>query len=81
MPWISRLLRRRPKSTPQRPDTSGKTAGQREAESALSRAEEARRKVEAHRPAVNRVAARLAREREQNHFAEMFRAALEGGRH
>lgn len=77
MPWISRLLRRRPKPTPPRPET----AGQREADSALSRAQEARREVEASRPAVNRVAARLARERERNHFAEMFRQALEGGRH
>jgi hypothetical protein len=77
MRWISRLLHRRPKPTPQRSDTPG----QREAESALTRAQEARREVEAHRPAVNRIAARLARERERNHFAEMFRSALEGGRH
>ncbi len=77
MRWISRLLHRRPKPTPQRSDTPG----QREAESALARAQEARREVEAHRPTVNRIAARLARERERNHFAEMFRSALEGGRH
>jgi hypothetical protein len=80
MRWISRLLRRRP-NTPDSSDKPGKTPGQREAERALSRAEEARREVEAHRPAVSRLAQRLAREREQNHFAEMFRAALEGGRH
>lgn len=77
MRWISRLLRRRPKPAPPRTETPG----QREAESALSRAQEARREVEAHGPAVTRVAARLARERERNHFAEMFRTALEGGRH
>lgn len=75
--WISRLLRRRPKPTPQRSDTPG----QREAESALSRALEANRQLDEYQPAVARVAARLARERERNHFAEMFRAALEGGRH
>ncbi len=74
MPWISRLLRRRPEPAPQRPDTPG----QREADSALCRAQQARREVEAHRQAVTRLAARLARERERNHFAEMFRAALEG---
>lgn len=80
MRWISRLLRRRPEPAPS-PDTTGKSTGQREAESALSRAQEARRAVEAHRPAVSRIAARLAHERERNHFAELFRAALEGGRH
>jgi hypothetical protein len=41
---------------------------------------EARREVEAHRTAVDRIAARLARERETNHFADLFRAALEGDR-
>lgn len=79
MRWISRLLRRRPEPAPS-PDESGKTPGQREAESALSRAREARRMVEAHGPTVARIAARLARERERNHFAELFRSALEGGR-
>lgn len=81
MRWIARLLRRRPKPTPHGSDTTGPTAGMREAESALTRAQEARREVEGHRLAVERVAARLARERERNHFAEMFRSALEGGRH
>lgn len=76
MRWISRLLRGRPKPAPSRSETPG----QREAESALSRAQEARREVEAHGPAVTRIAARLARERERNHFAEMFRTALEGDR-
>ncbi len=79
MRWISRLLRRRPEPAPQRPKSTGKPSGQREAELALSRAREARRQVEAYRPAVARVAARLARERQQNHFAELFRSALEGG--
>ncbi|WP_435857938.1 DUF7620 family protein [Streptomyces tendae] len=79
MRWISRLLRRRPEPAPQRPEEAGKTRGQREAESALSRARKARRAVEAHRPAVARIAERLASEREQNHFAELFRQAFEGG--
>jgi hypothetical protein len=76
MRWIRRLLRRRPEPAPQRTDTPG----QREAESALSRAVEARREVEAHRTTVDRLAARLARERETNHFADLFRAAFEGDR-
>jgi hypothetical protein len=81
MRWISRLLRRRPEPAPHSSDEHrSKTPGQREAERALSRAQEARREVEAHRPAVSRLAERLARERERNHFAEIFRAALEGGR-
>lgn len=77
MRWIRRLLHRRPEPAPQRTDTPG----QRAADSALARTQKARREVEASRPAVDRVAARLAREREHNHFAEIFRAALEGGRH
>lgn len=75
MRWIRRLLRRRPEPTP----THSETAGHREAKSALSRAQQARRDVEATRQAVAHVAARLARERQQNHFAELFRSALEGG--
>jgi hypothetical protein len=80
MRWSSRLLRRRPEPTPCSEDLE-KTAGQQEAEKALSRAKRARREVEAHRLAVAHVTARLARERQKNHFAELFRAALEGGRH
>lgn len=80
MRWISRLLRRRPEPAPC-PEDPQKTAGQEEAEKALSRARRARREVEAHRPAVSHVVARLARERQKNHFAELFRSALEGGRH
>ncbi|CAK7288551.1 DUF7620 family protein [Streptomyces misionensis] len=76
MPWISRLLRRRPKPAPR----SDSTPGQREAESALSHAVEARQQVEALWPVVNRRSSRLVTERERNHFAEMFRSALEGGR-
>lgn len=75
MRWISRLLRRRPEPTP----THSETAGHKEAKSALTRAQQARREVEATRQAVSRLAARLAREREMNHFAEMFRHELEGG--
>jgi hypothetical protein len=75
MRWTRRLLRRRPEPAPSRPET----AGHREAASALSRAQQARREVEAHRHAVAHLAARLARERQKNHFAELFRSALEGG--
>jgi hypothetical protein len=75
MRWIRRLLRRRPEPAPQRPDTPGQKA----AEKALTRAQLARREVEAQRSAVSQVASRLARERERNHFAEMFREAF-GGR-
>ena len=75
MRWISRLLHRRPKPAPPRPETTG----QRDADKALSRAQKARRDVESHRPAVSEIASRLARERQRNHFAEMFRQAFEGG--
>ncbi len=77
MRWI-RLLRLRPEPAPKSSEQPGKTAGQREAERALHRAQKARLEAEAHRPAVLRLAERLARERERNHFAEMFRQALEG---
>lgn len=75
MQWIRRLLRRRPKPTPPRPETPG----QRAADKALSRAQKARQEVEANRPAVSEIASRLARERQRNHFAELFRQAFEGG--
>jgi hypothetical protein len=81
MRWISRLLRRRPEPAPHRSEKPDQTPGQREAESALSRARRARREVEAHAPAVAEIAARLARERQRNHFAETFKSALEGGHH
>lgn len=77
MRWIRRLLRRRPKPAPRQ---EMETPGLREAEKALTRAHEARQEGEDRRAAVAKVASRLARERERNHFAEMFRAALEGGR-
>lgn len=75
MRWM-RLLRRRPKPEPERPETPG----QRDADKALTRARRARREVESHRPAVTEITSRLAHQRESNHFAEMFRAALEGDR-
>ncbi len=80
MRWISRLLRRRPEPTPQRPEPITKTNGQREAEQALSRAREARKAVASYWPLVTRVVAGLADPREQNHFAELFRQGFEGGR-
>lgn len=75
MRWISRLLRRRPEPAP-RPDT---TPGQLEADAALSRARRARQEIEELWPDVNHRSSRLARERRKNHFAELFRVALEGG--
>lgn len=75
MRWM-RLLRRRPKPQPGRPETPG----QRDADKALTRARNARREAESRRPAVAEITSRLARQRESNHFAEMFRAALEGDR-
>jgi len=78
MRWM-RLLRRRPKPTPTHSDKPARTPGQREAESALSRAQEARQEIESWRPAVKRVTGRLARQQQMNHFAELFRSALEGG--
>jgi len=75
MRWIVRLLRRRPKPVPRRPESPG----QRDADKALSRAQKARREAESQRSVVSEVASRLARERQRNHFAELFRQALEGG--
>lgn len=77
MRWIARLLRRRPKPVPERPDTPGQKA----ADKALDRAHKARREAESRRSAVSEVSSRLARERQRNHFAELFRSALEGGHH
>lgn len=74
MRWIRRLLRRRPEPVPQRSDTPGR----KEAESALSRSRDARREIHAYWPEVTRHADRFRHERERNHFAELFRAALEG---
>ena len=79
MRWISRLLRRRPEPAPQRSETPRKTPGQQAAESALSRSRVDREQIEAHRPAVDYHAGYWRRERERNHFAELFRTAF-GGR-
>ena len=81
MRWIARLLRRRPKPTPQTADQAAPTPGQREAESALIRAQAARQAIESYWPEVTHRSRRFKSERKQNHFAEMFRSALEGGRH
>jgi hypothetical protein len=79
MRWISRLLRRRPEPAPQDTENPPKTPGQKEAERALSRTQDARQEILANRPEVTHRASRLKRERQENHFAELFRAALEGG--
>jgi hypothetical protein len=70
--WIRRLfLRPDPCARPE-------TEGQREASSALNRAEEARSEGIARREAVTDAAEGLRRLRRQNHFKEMFSTALEG---
>jgi len=79
MRWTRRLLRRRPEPAPQRPEKAAKSDGQREAESALSRTRDARRQIQSYWPEITHRASRLAQEREQNHFAEIFRQAFEGG--
>ncbi len=66
--WIRRLVRR-----------GEPTPGQRAAEGALDRAREARQAAEARRPAVRAAVERLRAERQENHFAERIRHALEGG--
>lgn len=80
MRWIDRLLRRRPKPAPTAPETETpeKTPGQQEAESALARSERDHQRIRAIWPAVTHSATDLRRARERNHFAEMFRNALEG---
>lgn len=54
------------------------TPGQRAADRAVERAKEARREAEERRPEVDEAAGKLREIRERNHFAEMFRAAIEG---
>jgi hypothetical protein len=66
--WIRRLARHGRRSD-----------GQQAAEGALERARSARQEAEARRPLVDAMAARIRRERAENHFSERIRAALEGG--
>lgn len=77
MRWIRRLLHRRPKPTPQRPETPG----QREAELALSRTRDARQEIQANWPEVTRRVSGIRNQRRRNNFAALFRDALEGGPH
>ncbi|MGW3400301.1 DUF7620 family protein [Streptomyces zhihengii] len=56
------------------------TAGQKDASSALERAQRARVEAERHSAAVSQVAGSLATLRNRNHFAEMIERAFEGGR-
>lgn len=75
MRWIRRLLHRRPKPAPPRPETPGQKA----AEKALSRSRDAREEIQSQWAEVTHRSARFRTERQQNHFAELFRNALEGG--
>lgn len=54
------------------------TPGQRAAQHAVERAKAARVEAEGRRPEVDEATSKLRRIRERNHFAEMFRAAIEG---
>ncbi|TXS39702.1 hypothetical protein EAO77_36155 [Streptomyces sp. t39] len=56
------------------------TPGQKDADSALARAQRARVEAERHSDAVSQVAGSLAMIRNRNHFAEMIERAFEGGR-
>jgi hypothetical protein len=64
--WIRRLARGCDEPEP------------RPSEVALERTREARRQAEARRPAVEAVAAKLRRAREENHFRERIEAAFRG---
>ena len=75
MNWIDFLLRRRSDSGERE-----ETPGQQAASSALHRAQNARQQAEEQRHTVSEAARRLRQIREQNHFAEMIRIALEGDR-
>ncbi|MFJ8923831.1 hypothetical protein ACIREK_30690 [Streptomyces sp. NPDC102415] len=55
------------------------TPGQQAASHALQQAENHVRDAEERQPEVTLAAARLRTIRERNHFAELFRAAIEGG--
>lgn len=79
MPWIPSWLRRRSRvSLVRRAPRS--TPGQRAAVAALHRAEQARDEALARADEVAETAERLRECRAENHFAERFRTALEGGR-
>ncbi|MEU3183169.1 hypothetical protein ABZ707_02990 [Streptomyces sp. NPDC006923] len=60
------------------PRTRPETDGQRDADSAPHRAEQARRETKQRRPDVSDAEAKLRRLREHNHFAEMIDLALSG---
>lgn len=53
--------------------------GQKDADRAVKRAQEARREATARRAEVTEATQKLRAIRERNHFAEMFRAAIESG--
>lgn len=63
------LVRRTPRPTP----------GQRDAAQALRRAERAREEARRRRPEVTECVSELRQARTTNHFAERFRATMEGG--
>ena len=54
------------------------TPGQRAAQHAVERAQAARIEAEERRPEVDQATSKLRELRQRNHFAEMFREAIEG---
>lgn len=64
-----RCLKRRGRPSP----------GQRAAQHAVERAKAARLEAEGRRPEVDEATSKLREIRRRNHFAEMFREAIEGG--
>jgi hypothetical protein len=77
--WI-RAWRRRGNRVSLVRTTPRATAGQRDADQALSRAEEACTAVREQGEEVSTLTASLRSERTSNHFAERLRLTVEGGR-
>lgn len=58
----------------------GRSPGQAAADRALHRARADRQEAEDRQPAVSATAEQLRMYRQENHFADMFRASIEGRR-
>ncbi|MFE6716867.1 hypothetical protein ACFVDU_04665 [Streptomyces albidoflavus] len=65
---------------PWRRRRGGRSPGQAAADRALHRARADRQEAEDRQPAVQETAETLRRYREENHFAQLFRASIEGRR-
>lgn len=73
--WIRRLLRRHRDVPEERPVTEG----QRAADAALGRAQDARARVRAQAREVRAEAEGWRQRRERNHFGELIRSTVLGG--